>query len=191
MDWLFPNSFNCRGTDLNRNWDYKWNETNAYTSSNFCYNTFRGYWPFYDLETRAVRDFILEHKSQIKFFNTIHSYSQMILYPWNYSTKKALKYEKLEIMAKKGNEALYKVHGTKYEVGPAAEILYEASGTSMDWAFGEAGIPYAFTMELRPEADDFRGAGFVLPEHEIIPTGEEVWAFHETVAKLIIEEFAQ
>ena len=191
LDWLLPKSFPCRGTDLNRNWDYQWNHTNQHTSSNFCYPTFRGYWPFYDLETRAVKDFILEHKNQIKFFNTIHSYSQMILYPWSYSKDvKPKNHEKLEYMAKKGNEALFKVHGTKYQVGPAGEVLYEASGTSMDWAFGEAGIPYAFTMELRPDSNYFRKSGFKLPEDEIIPTGEEIWAFHETVAKLIIDEFA-
>ena len=55
----------------------------------------------------------------------------------------------------------------------------------MDWALGEAGIPYSMGMELR-DLD-----GFILPPSQIIPTGEEVWAFHLTAARMIIEEFSQ
>ena len=42
-------------------------------------------------------------------------------------------------------------------------------------------------IELRPTSRDSRG--FVLPPEEIIPTGEEIWAFHLSVAEQIIEEF--
>ena len=40
-------------------------------------------------------------------------------------------------------------------------------------------------MELR----DTGNYGFILPPDQIIPTGEEVWAFHLTVAREIIQEF--
>ena len=52
---------------------------------------------------------------------------------------------------------------------------------------GEAGIPYSMAMELR----DTGSYGFILPPSQIIPTGEEVWAFHLTAARMIIEEFSQ
>ena len=55
----------------------------------------------------------------------------------------------------------------------------------MDWTLGELGIPYSYAMELR-DTGEF---GFLLPEDQIIPTGEEVWAFHMTVARDIIKEF--
>ena len=55
----------------------------------------------------------------------------------------------------------------------------------MDWALGELGIPYSMAMELR----DTGMYGFLLPPNQIIPTGEEVWAFHSTFARSIIEEF--
>ena len=42
-------------------------------------------------------------------------------------------------------------------------------------------------IELRPSSSD--SSGFVLPPEEIIPTGEEIWAFHLSVAEQIIEEF--
>ena len=88
--------------------------------------------------------------------------------------------------------------------------MYVASGGSLDWALGkkslklykshlnckqtflftftgEAGIPYSMAMELR----DTGSYGFILPPSQIIPTGEEVWAFHLTAARMIIEEFNQ
>ena len=51
--------------------------------------------------------------------------------------------------------------------------LDECSGTAIDWVYNETGLPYAFTIEMRP-ADD--SVGFLLPENQIIPTSEEVWA---------------
>ena len=42
-------------------------------------------------------------------------------------------------------------------------------------------------MELR----DTGNYGFILPPDQIIPTGEEVWAFHLTVAREIIQEFRE
>ena len=41
-------------------------------------------------------------------------------------------------------------------------------------------------MELR----DTGRHGFILPPDQIIPTGEEIMAFHLVVAKQVIEEFA-
>ena len=78
------------------------------------------------------------------------------------------------------------MHGTSFDVGCIPCLLYIASGGSMDWALGEAGIPYSYGMELR----DTGSYGFILPPGQIIPTGEETWAFHETAARIIIEEFA-
>ncbi len=71
------------------------------------------------------------------------------------------------------------------KVGCTACILYEASGTSMDWALGVAGIPYVYSIELR----DTGYYGFRLPATEIIPNAEEAWAFHLVAARQIIEEF--
>ena len=39
----------------------------------------------FQILNRNVRDFILPRKDQIKFFNTIHSYSQLVLLPWGNS----------------------------------------------------------------------------------------------------------
>lgn len=44
--------------------------------------------------------------------------------------------------------AIYERHGTYFELGNSAEILYIASGASDDYAIGGANIPMAFTVEL-------------------------------------------
>ena len=46
-----------------------------------------------------------------------------------------------------------------------------SSGTSRDWAFGAANIPYVYTIELRDQG----GWGFLLPPEQILPTGRETW----------------
>ena len=38
--------------------------------------------------------------------------------------------------------------GGNFKVGPAAQVNYEASGASDDWAKGGAGIKYSYTIEL-------------------------------------------
>ena len=57
--------------------------------------------------------------------------------------------------------------------------MYRAGGTSLDWSLGKLGIPYSFTMELR----DTGTFNFLLPPHQIEESGQEVWAFHQSVAR--------
>ena len=45
--------------------------------------------------------------------------------------------------------------------------------------------PRSYGMELR----DTGHYGFLLPPEQIIPTGQEVWAFHMAVAREIIKAF--
>lgn len=69
-------------------------------------------------------------------------------------------------------QALRSVHGTQYTVGTVPDLLYIASGSSVDWGYGAAGCEYSYTFELR----DRGRYGFILPADQIIPSGEETWA---------------
>ena len=88
-------------------------------------------------------------------------------------------------LGNRGNEALYYTHGKFYEVGCIPCVLYTASGTSLDWALGVAGIPYVYSIELR----DTGAYGFLLPPSEIVPNAEEAWAWHVVAAQQMISEF--
>ena len=39
------------------------------------------------------------------------------------------------------------MHGKYYEAGCIPCVLYTASGTSLDWALGVAGIPYVYRCQ--------------------------------------------
>ena len=61
-------------------------------------------------------------------------------------------------------------------------------GTSIDWAKGVNDIKFSIAMELRPR-NTWQGlGGLLLPPEQIVPTGEEVWAFHLTVVRELLED---
>ncbi|XP_043927514.1 carboxypeptidase B2 isoform X3 [Protopterus annectens] len=84
---------NCIGTDLNRNFDAGWCGPGA--SKNPCDATYCGPFPESEPEVRAVARFLRWNKENIKGYITIHSYSQMLLFPYSYTTNKAKDHKEL------------------------------------------------------------------------------------------------
>jgi len=167
----------CKGVDANRNWGFHWNEGGS--SNDKCSDTYHGPSAFSEVENVAVSNFLLTVKDSLIFYNSIHSYSQLILLPWGFQQTPPDDYEEMLALALKGGDALTAVHGMTYETGCIPCMLYIASGSSTDWAHGEAGIGFTTSMELR----DTGNYGFILPAEQIIPTAEETWAFHITVIR--------
>lgn len=54
-------------------------------SSNPCSETFCGSTPESEIEVKNVANFIRQNKSIIKAYLTIHSYSQLLLFPYSYT----------------------------------------------------------------------------------------------------------
>ncbi|KOB73602.1 Molting carboxypeptidase A, partial [Operophtera brumata] len=65
--------------------------------------------------------------------------------------------------------AIFENNGNTYKVGISRDVMYGASGTSNDWCYGEAGIPYCYLIELRSKEHKFK-----LPSEEIKETGNEI-----------------
>ena len=65
-------------------------------------------------------------------------------------------------------------------------MLYPAAGGTIDWTLGELNVKYSMAMELRDTGE----YGFILPEDQIIPTSEEVWAFNRQMAMQLIAEYS-
>jgi len=170
----------CKGVDANRNWGYHWNEGGS--SNDKCSDTYHGPEAWSEIENVNIRDYIAARKDKIVFYNSIHSYSQLILLPWGFTNTLPDDYEEMLELALKGSDALTAVHGKTYETGCIPCMLYIASGSSADWAHGEAGIKFTTSMELR----DTGVYGFLLPPDQIIATAEETWAFHITVIRELI-----
>ncbi|XP_023445183.2 carboxypeptidase B [Dasypus novemcinctus] len=170
----------CIGTDPNRNFDAGWCQIGA--SRRPCDDTYCGPSAESEKETKALADFIRKNLASIKAYLTIHSYSQMMLYPYSYDYKVAENNIELNNLAKATVKELASLHGTKYTYGPGATTIYPAAGGSDDWAYDQ-GIKYSFTFELRDKGT----YGFVLPESQIRATCEETMLAIKHVASYVLE----
>ena len=154
------------GVDLNRNFDLAFG--GAGSSGFKAAENYRGPAAFSEPESAAIRDLMLREKFALSI--DFHAYSQLLLYPWSYSSKPAKDRDKLAAIGDRMASAMYATHQVSYKLISGVE-LYPASGSLMDWAYGEAGA-LAYTIELRPKGPGGR-AGFVLPPSEIRPTCDE------------------
>jgi len=167
----------CIGTDPNRNWGFQWGGPGA--STNPCSETFRGPNAFSEIEVKTVADYIAASGKFYGYIN-FHSYSQMWLAPWGYTSAYPPAYTVQYNLGRDATSALTDVYGTPYVFGPIYEVIYPASGGSNDYTYGQLGVIHSYAPELRPNAGT--GNGFVLPATQITPTATEtfkalkVWA---------------
>ncbi|KAL4711484.1 hypothetical protein ACJJTC_000500 [Scirpophaga incertulas] len=159
------------GVDLNRNFSYGWGYQGDIGSSEHPSNIFyRGPEPFSEPESVAVRDTILGSSTPFKAFLSFHSYFELIIFPWGFKKEPCPDYLHLleagTIMAKK----IYETTGKTYKVGNTKDLTYFACGTSIDWSYSIAKIPFSYMIELRSRKHKFR-----LPKDQIIDTCIENW----------------
>lgn len=175
--------YGCSGTDLNRNFGYHWGESGS--SGYACSGIYKGKTAFSEPESRALRDAMLPIKDRIEAYITMHSYGQYFLHPWGYTSDRT-RYNDDQLLSV-GNsmaKAIKKIDGTAYTVGSGAKVLYPAAGASDDWAAGELKIPLVYTLELRDDG----AAGFVLPNHLIIPAVNDAWVAIKVLSKYVINK---
>merc|ERR1712107_698563 len=103
--------FGCKGADANRNYGFHWNEGGS--SNDKCSDTYHGPEAWSEIETVHVRDYLLQRKGDWIFYNSIHSYSQLILLPWGWSNTLPDDYQELFTLAQKGGDALHNQHGAE------------------------------------------------------------------------------
>ncbi|XP_006837750.1 PREDICTED: carboxypeptidase B2 [Chrysochloris asiatica] len=172
----------CIGTDLNRNFASKhWCEAGA--SSFSCSEAYCGPYPESEPEVKAVADFLRKNRNHIKAYITMHSYSQMILFPYSYSRNKSKDHKELSLVASEAVDAIESINkNIKYTHGSGSETLYLAPGGSDDWIY-DLGTKYSFTIELR----DTGKFGFLLPERYIKPTCKEALAAIFNIVRHVIK----
>lgn len=173
----------CIGTDLNRNFNASWN---SFPDTNDpCEETYGGPTAESEKETKAVTDFIRSHLKSIKGYITMHSYSQMLLFPYGYTSELPPNQEELAKVAKIGTDALSTRYATHYIYGPIASTIYPTSGSSLDWAY-KLGIKHTFAFELRDKGK----YGFLLPESQIKSTCKETMLAVKFIAKYILQHIS-
>jgi carboxypeptidase T len=158
------------GVDPNRNYGYMWgtldNNDNSHDPQ---HSRYVGPRAFSEPEVRAVRDLVA--RELFAGVLTYHSYGQLILFPWGYTTNPIVDpdYREIEGLAKDMQQLIFEVHGETYTVKQSSDFKLTAGDTT-DWTYGTYGIP-SFTIELRPDGQDL--GGFILPARHIQPTWEE------------------
>ncbi|MEQ2269010.1 carbamoyl-phosphate synthase (glutamine-hydrolyzing) cpa2 [Xenotaenia resolanae] len=157
----------CVGVDPNRNWDAGFGGPGA--SSLPCSDSYHGPYAHSEIEVKNIVNLIQGH-GNFKSFISVHSYSQLLMYPYGYTCRGAPDQAELDSVARAAVQKLTSLYGTAYQVGNICNIIYQASGGSIDWSY-DVGIKYSFAFELR----DTGRYGFILPADQIIPTASETW----------------
>ncbi|MEJ3748390.1 M14 family zinc carboxypeptidase [Actinomycetes bacterium KLBMP 9797] len=180
-----PNSGSTAvGTDLNRNWGYNWGccgGSSGTTSS----ETYRGPSAFSAPETQRLRDFVNSRVvggvQQIKVNIDFHTYSQLVLWPYGYTTANTgpgLNADQEAVFRTIGQQ----MAATNGYTPEQSSDLYITDGDSLDWMWGVHGI-FAYTFELYPGSAT--GGGFYPPD-EVIPAQTS----RNREASLILAEYA-
>jgi carboxypeptidase T len=142
-----------RGVDLNRNFDFQWGCCGG-SSFERCSEVYRGPAAASEPETKAVQDYLRAHFPDRRepelsaaapittsgVFLDIHSYSELVLWPWGSIEAPAPNGRALQTLGRKF--AFF----NKYRPQQASE-LYPADGTSDGFAYGELGLA-SYTFEL-------------------------------------------
>ncbi|XP_077713469.1 carboxypeptidase A4 isoform X2 [Canis aureus] len=110
----------CVGADPNRNWNASFAGEGA--SDNPCSEIYHGPHANSEVEVKSVVDFIQGHRN-FKCFIDLHSYSQLLMYPYGYTIKKAPDADELDEVARRAAKALASLSGTTYQVGPTCTTV--------------------------------------------------------------------
>jgi len=169
-----PSSSSCIGTDINRNWPYKWAVTGG-ASTDPCAEDYKGTAAASATENPVLSSYVnkLAAAQTVRAYVDMHSYSQLFMTPYGYScSATASNNAKEQSLAKGVASAIEAVYGTSYQYGPICTTIYEATGNSVDYVKDKSGVTYPFTIELRDTGTN----GFVLPKSQILPSGIETYA---------------
>ncbi|XP_054479933.1 carboxypeptidase B2 [Anoplopoma fimbria] len=174
-------SSKCVGVDLNRNFDANWCTEGA--SDDPCTEIYCGAFPESEPESQAVANFLRSHKDSVQLYFSIHSYSQMLLFPFSCTLDEAENHKDLLEMAQAAAQVIRRYYRNTYKYGAGANTIYLAPGGSDDWAYN-LGIKYSFTFELQ----DRGHYGFLLPPSHISRACNEALLAVKTIALKVIEK---
>ena len=154
-------------TDLNRNWSFQWGCCGG-SSGTVSSETYRGPSAFSAPETQVVRNFVNSRvvggTQQIKSHIDWHTYSELILWPYGYTTANTT--ATLNTNDRNAHATLgQQMANTNGYTPEQASDLYIADGTINDWMWGTYKI-FSYTFEMFPTGSN---PGFYPPDEQIGP----------------------
>jgi hypothetical protein len=147
-------SSRSRGADLNRNFTFSWGSVDGGSSGNQCDFTYRGPSPGSEPEIQAIESYIRNLWPDQRgpgdndaapvttsgIHIDIHSFSELVLWPWGTTEQPAPNGTALQTLGRKF--AFFNNYMPQQSVG-----LYPTDGTSDSVSYGELGVA-AYTFEL-------------------------------------------
>ena len=141
-----------KGADLNRNANFEWNTGGS--SANQCDETYRGTGAASEPETQAIQNYAASIFPDARgpntsdaapattsgVFITLHSYSELVLWPWGNRSAAAPNGTSLQTLGRKF--AFFNNYTPQQSIG-----LYPTSGTTDDYVYGTLGVA-SYTFEL-------------------------------------------
>ncbi|MDC0771291.1 M14 family metallopeptidase [Streptomyces sp. HD] len=161
-----PNSGSSAvGTDLNRNWNYRWGCCGG-SSGSASSDTYRGASAESAPEVKVVANFVRSRvvggKQQIKAGVDFHTYSELVLWPFGYTysdTAPGMTADDRNAFAAVGQ----KMAASNGYTPEQSSDLYITDGSIDDWLWGNQKI-FSYTFEMYPSSG---GGGFYPPDEVI------------------------
>ncbi len=147
-----------QGTDLNRNFGYKWGCCGG-SSGDPASETYRGEAAFSAPETQVLRDFAesrrINGEQQLKGFVDFHTFSELVLWPFGHTED-----DVTEGMTQEERDRFERVGTAMAETNgytpQQSSDLYVTDGDSLDYMWGEQRI-LSFTFEMYPSSGGIDG----------------------------------
>ncbi|KUO21965.1 M14 family metallopeptidase [Streptomyces dysideae] len=154
------------GTDLNRNWNYRWGCCGG-SSGSTSSDTYRGTAAESAPEVKVVADFVRSRVvggvQQIKAGVDFHTYSELVLWPFGYTTANTttgMTADDRNAFATVGQ----KMAASNGYTPEQSSDLYITDGSIDDWLWGNQKI-FGYTFEMYPGSSG--GGGFYPPDEVI------------------------
>ncbi|MEU8919121.1 M14 family metallopeptidase [Streptomyces nigrescens] len=169
------------GTDLNRNWDFKWGCCDG-SSGDPGDETYRGASAASAPEVQVVSKFVhgrnVGGKQQITAAIDFHTYSELVLWPFGFTnddTGDGMTQDEHDTFATLGKN----MAATNGYTPEQSSDLYITDGSIDDWLWGDQKI-FAYTFEMYPSSF---GSGGFYPKDSVIP--KETARNREAVLQLL------
>ncbi|KAG5677263.1 hypothetical protein PVAND_007034 [Polypedilum vanderplanki] len=172
----------CVGVDINRNFGYSWRTATVACGS----QTYPGPSSLSEPESFALHTLLERYASRVKLYLSVHTFGDMVLWPWGYSGSPGWisTHEEHQALGVLWRDGILAQGGRNYIVGNVADVLGNAFGAVDDHMAGHYGIPYVYTLELTS------GFQFQYPEARIGALAAETFWGYRAMALHIGEKFS-
>ncbi|WAQ95557.1 CBPA2-like protein [Mya arenaria] len=155
------------GEEKDRLWRKTVSSHNEKAGPDCSSQTFSGLEPWSETEVQAIRDYVIS--TNVAAFVDIHSYGEMVLLPYAYTTTRVPHFDELMELGTISASAIESIDGNTYAVGQIPDLLAKAHGLAIDWTCKDEHILFSFAYALRDKGE----FGFLLPRDQIQIAGEE------------------